>query len=427
MQENHTAKRFKGSIQSNIMATALCPLLAMSTTVSILAMNNYGPIFIANVIAVILVIGIIQLLYVSRSIVKSVRLTEQYLNQLAQGNLDIVVDERLLKRNDGLGYMACSLTSLKQRLKESMEYIQEISDKLVISQNDLEMVVGNVQNVADHINTDSEQMVVNAERQNAYMEEASANIIQINQLIGNIAASVEHLKDTSGKMQEDGTNSMEIMSELLLSNEHMNEVIEKINQQIHLTYDATVKIGKVTEMITAIAKQTSLLALNASIESARAGDAGKGFAVVAGEIGELSSQSGESAKEINELIGTLSVESGKMLEIIETVVSNAKKQKNDLEKTRVHFEKVKSGIEDSLHEIIDIGEQAEICDAEKEKVTRHIEELKMLSEENVSSTKNTKKLANGLTTTVSDTKELAVVLRDCAGTLEEQVQYFVTE
>ena len=420
-------KKFKRSIQSDIMATALCPLLAMSTIVSVLAMNNYGPIFIANVIAVILVIGIVQLLYVSRSIVKSVRLTEQYLTQLAQGNLDIEIEKKLIKRQDELGGMADSLISLKQRLKESMKNIQDISDKLISSEDNLEVVIGNVQNVAHNINADSEQMVINAKRQNDYMEEASSNILQINQLIGNIAASVEHLKDTSGKMQEDGTNSMKIMSELIDSNEHMNGVIEKINQQIHLTYDATMKIGKVTEMITAIAKQTSLLALNASIESARAGEAGKGFAVVAREIGTLSNQSGESAKEINALINTLSTESGKMLDIVEDVVSNARKQKDSMEKTRVHFEKVKMGIEDSLCEIIDIGEQAKICDSEKEEVTGHIEKLKLLSGENVSSTQNTKQLTTGLTTTVSDTQKLAVVLRDCAGTLEEQIQYFVTE
>ena len=66
--------------------------------------------------------------------------------------------------------------------------------------------------------------------------------------------------------------------------------------------DASREIEQITNTIEAIAKQTQLLALNASIEAARAGDAGKGFAVVAGEIGTLANQSTEAAKSTHQLI-----------------------------------------------------------------------------------------------------------------------------
>lgn len=420
-------KRAKNSIRSKIIATAVCPLVVMSTAVSVLAIHGYGGIFVANVIAAVLFVGILQLVYVSNGIVKSVRMTEEYLNQLAEGNLNIEIDERLNKRDDEIGCMSQSLTVLKRKLKDSMGDIQTVSVKLVDSENGLEESVSEIDFVTKQIQTASNQIASNSEKQNEKMEGVSANIEEINHLIDHIAVSVEQLKETSGKMQEDGKNSIEIMCNLMESNKHTNDVIERVNRQIHLTYEAAEKIIAVTEMITAIAKQTGLLALNASIEAARAGEAGKGFSVVAEEIGILANQSSDSAKEINDLINTLSTESRKMLVIMDEVMTEAKNQKENLEKTQKHFQKVDEGIEASLHEIIEIGRQAEICDAEKDKVTENIEAFKVLTEESVASTRDTQQMVNGLIKCITDTREIAVLLKAYANTLDEQIRYFETD
>lgn len=420
-------KRVRHSIRSKIIATAVCPLIAMSTAVSVLAINDYDAMFVANVIAVILFVGIVQLIFVSNGIVKSVRMAEEYLNQLSEGNLNIAIDERLNKRDDEIGCMSQSLTVLKRKLKDSMRDIQTVSVKLVDSENGLEKSVSEVDFVTKQIQKASDQIACNSEKQNEDMADASANIEEINNLISHIALSVEQLKETSGKMQEDGKNSIEIMCNLMESNKHTNHVIERINSQIHMTHEAAEKITAVTEMITAIAKQTGILALNASIEAARAGEAGRGFSVVAEEISTLANQSSDSAKEINDLINTLSAESRKMLEIMDEVMTEAKNQKENLEKTQIHFQKVDEGIETSLHKIIEIGKQAEICDAEKDKVTKHIEVLKILTEESVASTKNTQQMVSGLIKCISDTEEIAILLKEYANTLDEQIGYFVTE
>lgn len=419
-------KRVQHSIRSKIIATAVCPLITMSTAVSVLAINGYNDMVIANVIAAILFVGIVQLIFVSNGIVKSVRMAEEYLNQLSEGNLNIEIDKRLHKRDDEIGCMLQSLAVLKRKLKDSMRDIQTVSVKLVDSENGLENSVSEIDFVTNQIQNASDQIACNSEKQNEDMADASGSIEEINNLIAHIAMSVEQLKETSGKMQEDGKNSMEIMCKLMESNTHTNHVIERINSQIHLTYEATEKITAVTEMITGIAKQTALLALNASIEAARAGETGRGFSVVAEEIGILASQSSDSAKEINDLISTLSTESKKMLEIMDEVMTEAKNQKENLEKTKIHFQKVDEGIEASLREIFEIGKQAEICDAEKDKVTKHIEVLKVLTQESVASTKNTQQMVNGLSKCITDTAEIADLLKEYANMLDQQISYFVT-
>ena len=419
--------RVKKTIRSQIIATAICPLVAMSTAVSILSLNGYDGLLVSFVIAGILLVGGIQLLYVSGSIVKSVRKVEGYLHQLAEGNLDIVIDEKLNRNLDEIGSMSLALDALKERLKASIGDIQNVSDKLVDSETNLGKAVGEVDSITSDIINAARHIVDNAEKQNTDMSKASANIAEINNLIADIVVSVEHLKTTSGKMQEDGKDSMETMNNLLKSNEHTNEVIGRINEQIHLTYDAAVKITAVTEMITAIAKQTGLLALNASIEAARAGDAGRGFAVVAEEINKLASQSSNSAKEITDLITTLSVESQKMLEIMNEVLTDAKNQKEHIEKTQKHFKTVDEGISDSLHEILEIGKKADICNTEKDMVTSHINTLKSLTEENVASIRDTREMVLVLNQSIKVAENVSEQLTGYASELDRQVDYFKTK
>ncbi|MGC6174614.1 methyl-accepting chemotaxis protein [Lacrimispora sp. 38-1] len=423
-QEKVKSKRVKKSIRNQIIATALCPLVIMSTAVSILSLKGYDPMLVANTIAAILFVGTAQLLYVAHGIVKPIRKAEEYLMQIADGNLDIMIDKKMENRQDEIGFMAQALNALSVKLKNSIFNIKDVSEKLVNSEKVLEQMVGDVNEVTGHIKLSAQSVSHDAKKQNGDMNEASIHINEISDLIGNIARSVQHLEETSGRMKEDGNWSIGLMVDLDESNQRTNYAIERINKQVHLTYDASVQINTVIQMITTIAKQTLMLALNASIEAARAGEHGRGFSVVAQEIGKLATQSSESAKKIDEIIGNLSSESGKMLQIMDEVLADVEKQKEKLVETQIHFGKVNDGIEESLKEIVEIGEQTQICDVAKDKITKHIEALKNISEENVYATEQVQNSVYGLNQNISEIESTAELLKDYANTLENQVQYF---
>lgn len=423
-QNKRKPKKVKKSIRNQIIATALCPLVIMSTAVSTLSLNGYGPMLIANIITVILCIGTIQLLYVAHSIVKPIQKAEECIMQIADGNLDIIIDKKMEERQDEIGSMAKALNALSNKLKDSIFDIQDISGNLVNSEGVLDRMVGEANKVIGQIQFSVQRISDDAAKQNEDMNEAFVHINEISGLIGNIAGSVRHLEETSSRMKEDGNQSIGIMEDLDESNQKTNYAIERINKQVHSTYDASVQINTVIQMITSIAKQTVLLALNASIEAARAGENGSGFSVVAKEISKLANQSSESAKEIDVIIGNFSSESGKMLEIMNEVLADVEKQKEKLGETQKHFKKVNDGIEDSLQEILEIGDQTQICNVAKDKITKHVEALKAISEENVYSTKHVQKSVTGLNQNISEIESTAELLKDYANTLENQAQYF---
>jgi len=423
-QERKKNKRVTHSIRSQIIATGLCPLIIMSTLVSILSLKGTNPMIIANVIAMVLVVGIIQLLYVANSIVKPIRKTEAYIIQIADGNLDISIDEKMRKRKDEIGSMSESLLVLRNKLKDTISDIQKVSVKLVSSEDILEKMVGEASVVTGQIESAVQIISNDAKKQYDDMNEASEHIEEIGTLISNIVGNVQHLEETSSKMKNDGNQSIGIMNDLDESNERTNNAIERINNQVHLTYDASIRINDVIQMITSIGKQTVLLALNASIEAARAGEHGRGFAVVAEEISKLANQSSESTKEIDAIVLVLSTESEKMLKMMNEVLGDVEKQRTKLVDTQGTFEKVNDGIGFSLGEISEIRTQTKTCDAAREKIIDSIEALRTISKESVFSTNNTRKSVTGLNQNIGEIESTAALLKDYAETLNNQVQYF---
>ena len=423
-QASKKPKRVTKSIRNQIIATALCPLIVMSTVVSVLSLGGYNEMLIANIIALILIVGIIQLLLVANSIVKPIRAAEECIQQMADGNLDIFIDVKMKKRQDEIGSMAGSLITLRDKLKDAISDIQEVSEKLLNSEGIMASLVGETSAATGQIKSAVQNISEDAKKQYSDMNEASEHIDEMGNLISSIVASVQHLEETSGKMKDDGNQSIDIMNDLDESNERTNSAIERINNQVHATYDASVRINDVIQMITSIAKQTVLLALNASIEAARAGEHGRGFSVVAEEISKLANQSSQSANEIDAIIGDLSTESGKMLEIMNEVLGDVVKQREKLVETQGHFEKVNNGIGVSLQEILEIKVQSKTCDTAREKTMESIEALRTISEESVYSTKDTLIAVTGLNQNISEIETTAVLLKEYAETLNNQVQYF---
>lgn len=376
----------------------------------------------ASVIVLLLccVVGLIVATRMARAMMS----TANALNDLSTGNLAIEVDPAVRKRKDELGQMGVALETLIEKLRAIVGGLKQSSDTLYSSGNSLDQMGGQCSAAADEIGRAVEDISKGAVSQAEEIESASQEIATMGEVIENIVSNVGSLTDTSHSMTQAGNASTVTMQELSESNDRTTEAITRIGDQIRLTNTSIEKIGAAASLITSIADQTSLLSLNASIESARAGEAGRGFAVVAGEIQKLAVQSDEAAAEIQQIIDTLLTESEQTMKVMQQAEGLVAEQQQKLNATKTRFMEVSSGIDTSREGTDIIRSNADSCDQARSQVVDVISNLSAISQENAASAQQTTASMEELNATINMLAEAAGNLKVLSEELNSEMDFF---
>ncbi|WP_312648568.1 methyl-accepting chemotaxis protein [Aminipila sp.] len=274
-------------------------------------------IIIVYAIAIVLLFIVIAI--VAKSIAAPLKKLTDVTDELVKGNLEADID---INTADETGRLADSMRSLVVRLRQYIDYIDEVSaalDEFAAGHLDIQLAhsydgefakikesmmqvstvfkstIGQivetsekVANGSGEIANASQMLAQGAANQASTTEELTATI---NELSERVTKNADHAMNASQQVKIVGGTADQ-------SNEQMREMITAIAE----INEKSAEIGKIIKVIEDIAFQTNILALNAAVEAARAGEAGKGFAVVADEVRNLASKSAEAAKDTTHLI-----------------------------------------------------------------------------------------------------------------------------
>jgi len=325
----------------------------------------------ASIAAVFL--GAILTRMVSKQISGAVQGIETTMSAVNHGDLSTscVVNTR-----DELGHIASSLNQTVQKLAEDIHAIAQISERTASGATELSATADELTSATSDISSGAEQQRLAVEQSTGSLNMLSSAIAEIHQGSSQAAQLADHSLKTSA---EGALN------------------VQASTQAMEAILDSSQKVGRITSVISDIARQTNLLSLNAAIEAAKAGAQGKGFAVVAEEIRKLAERSGAAAKEIAALIE----ESGQRVQVGTQAVATVSTTLASIEAD------IRSQAEISRRAAAALQEQAKVS----EEVVDAMGTTLHFTERNASATTQLAASLTETTRTVEDLAGLAVQLR----------------
>ena len=225
-------------------------------------------------------------------------------------------------------------------------------------------------------------------------------------------------------MAEEEEESERIINELNASNNETKEAVMQVADQITLMSDSIRDITAALDMIRNVADETTLLALNASIEAARVGEAGRGFAVVAQQINKLAEQSNSSIGKIEKVIEGVVSTSEKMVLIMGDVKSKMDQQQEKLDETMQKSVAVAGEVENSKQKIENIRGNVNSLNEFGNTIGGAVSNLAAVSYENAAAADNTKDSADAMSVTMSELQSASEELVELSKELEQSLGLF---
>jgi methyl-accepting chemotaxis protein len=273
------------------------------------SVSNFG-----QTAAVFMVIGIIAIIIMMQLLLRYLMQPMNRLNDaikdIAQGEGDLT--RRLTVENDDeFGDLSHSFNIFIEKIQHSIDQVKESTEQLDTA---IESLVSQTHSSLSMYDDQSKRT-----------DSVAAAINQFSATSMDISSNAESASQLAKNADEHSTQNQEALSHSVATIHQLSANMEKAQQTINSLNTHTTSIGQVLEVIKGVSEQTNLLALNAAIEAARAGEAGRGFAVVADEVRQLAHRTQQSTQEIEDTVSQLQKGSNLAVELMKTSLQDSEK------------------------------------------------------------------------------------------------------
>ncbi len=290
--------------------------------------------------------------------------------------------------------LLAAMSSMQQKLTQMFKEISNMAATLS----------GNAEQVA----TAAREIGLASHNQAQSTAASAASIEQLTVSIGEVSQVVSQTEANSSETAKLAADGARLVKETAEEIDLIAQTVNQSSTQIQALLQRSQEIGGIANVIKEIADQTNLLALNAAIEAARAGEQGRGFAVVADEVRKLAERTSSATTEIARMIEAIQTETRTAVEAMETAAPQVEKGKNHAQQATAMLDEIHRQALDSLAKVRDVANATREQVTTATDIARHVEHIATMAEEtnatmqnNADAAQKLEELADGLRSSIA--------------------------
>ena len=306
-------------------------------------------------------------------------------------------------------------------------HVKDVADMVVNTAGNMSAATSQLTTSASQVSSTVEEISRGSQDQSTKTEEVSRTMQHMTQSIQDVALNSQNAANYSGESNKKMADLGGLTNDLLNKMNGISVAVSQSANVINDLEDKSRRIDEIVNLITSIADQTNLLALNAAIEAARAGEHGRGFAVVADEVRKLAEDSGNAAKQIADLIQEIQSGTGEAVSAMELGTEEVSMGAESLNKAVSEIEEIIVSVDSITKMVVDIAAASEEQSAAMEEISSSVEEVAAISEETAAGTEETAASVQEQTSSLHELANSADDLSDMAREMKSLVDKFRVE
>lgn len=376
-------------------------------------------------ILIVIALAVVLLIILGGTIMKGISSpisnAVSFANRLSEGNLSEIPSNQ--SKNE-MGVLLKALGSAVNNIRAMVMDVEKASEQVASSSQQLSASAEETTSAAEQVASTTQDLSGAALNQLESVGQATATTEQLMTGIREISNSIQNVSKLASGSSQATADGNELVSK---AKEHMDKIKDETDSSaevINTLGEKSQEVVQIVGMITGIAEQTNLLALNAAIEAARAGEQGKGFAVVADEVRKLAEESSNSASEIARIINEIKDQSGKAIESMQTNTESVNQGTDIINKVKGSFDQINTHATETVNNIYDISSAIEQINKGGEAVKIAIDQIKETAENMSLSTQETASFTEEQNASMEEISNSAEHLANLAQELQNSVNKF---